>query len=97
MSQRIPVLITMGDGTQHEVVVDQRDFAAAEAKELFSDTRMPATRTRFMAWNAARREGVYKGTWEKFNTADCQEADAADPEGDDDGLDPGRPAPSAGD
>lgn len=95
MATRIPVVIELADGTQHRVTVDQRDFAAAEAKDLYAGTPKQVIRTRFLAWSALTRDGGTKAPWEKFNASDCVSAEvdpewsAADPPADD--LDPGSP------
>lgn len=83
-----------------EAVCDQRDYAALEVTD-FQATEF--TRARYMAWNALRRSGQYKGDWKRFNTVDCIEvydrdvAEALEDVIRGDGLDPGRPVvPAAG-
>jgi hypothetical protein len=94
MPQRVPIDLVLHDGTEHQVIVDQRDFAAAEAKDLFAHSPQVTTRTRFMAWNAAKRAGLTKVTWEKWNATECESAEVSadhqeEPAGADE-LDPGR-------
>lgn len=82
------------------VVADQRDIAAAEAADAYADM----TRARFLGWSAAKRAGLYTGTWEKFNTHEAVEVvsgeitdrDAAAAAEAGDGLDPGQAGQSAG-
>lgn len=101
--EQIPVdVILDGDSTPHRVVVDQRDFAKAEAMGLFSDSPQRVTRTRYLAWSAAHRAGVTKLPWPKFNDEQLVHAevapeyeapadDSAEPD-----LDPGRSDQTAG-
>jgi hypothetical protein len=52
----------------------------------------------FLAWSAAKRTGVYDGTWEAWSTSDCVDIDNTDADADDgvDGVavDPTNLAPS---
>lgn len=101
--EQIPVDVVLdGDPTVHRVIVDQRDFAKAEAHGLFADTKQQVTRTRYMAWSAATRAGLTKLPWPKFNDDLLVNAEVA-PEyevpADDSAevdLDPGRPDQTAG-
>lgn len=92
------VRAVMDDGRELTAMADQRDLAAAEGAEIDSRlTRM--TWVRFIAWSALSRSKQYGGSWEEFNTKDCVEASdvaAEVPAGDEDRLDPGRPASAAG-
>jgi hypothetical protein len=56
----------MEDGTNHEVVADQRDMAAWEGQDFHSD-KAYTVRVRFLAYNALRRTKVFKSTWQRFN------------------------------
>jgi hypothetical protein len=77
-----------------EVTVDGRDWSAMELKE-FPPTAS-VTATRYMTWHALQRQGVTRRSWEQFNATDCIRVDALDDdtegEGEQDSLDPGRPA-----
>lgn len=61
----IPLTAVMTDGTEHKVVVDQRDVAAFELEHRISFTRVHteclAAFMRWTAWHAARRTGVIDG------------------------------------
>jgi len=89
---------TMSDGREFDVVADQRDWAAAEAKELTTGT---LTHLRFLAYSAARRDGRYNGAWDRWNDVDLEEADssldepAAAGDGGDQGDDEPDPTPAA--
>lgn len=65
---------TMSDGREFDVVADQRDWAAAEAKELTTGT---LTHLRFLAYSAAHRDGRYNGAWHRWNDVDLEEADSS--------------------
>ena len=100
----IPVLLDLdGRAEQLRVLVDQRDLAAAEAEDLGPDCGRPLTRTRYLAWRAAKRAGVVSTPWPKFNEVECVQAEVAPdyqpdrPEDRVDDLDPGRPDQNAGD
>jgi len=98
MGIRVPVTVEMDDGRELKAVIDQRDYAAVEAAEIDPATHRN-TWVRFLAWSALARTKQYGGPFEVFNTTDCVEATHREPEvpaGDEDGLDPGRKAPSAG-
>jgi hypothetical protein len=95
-------VVTMADGQIHEIHTDQRDWAAMEAKEFPRGAIVTAVR--FIAYNAMRREGLTRRSWEQFNTSDCVDIDDVTPpvaatDGEDEqGLDPGPTAPNdAGD
>ncbi len=93
----IPSQAEMDNGTTLTVVVDQRDLARAEAQGIDKSTRH--SYVRFLVWAALTRTKQYTGPWEQFNETDCVEAideQAEVPAGDDEGLDPGRKARSAG-
>jgi hypothetical protein len=93
---RVPVTAEMDDGRVLSAVIDQRDYARAEAQDLPDSALM--TRVRFLTWSALNRAGRYAGSWEQFNTTDCVEASDVAPEepaGAEEGLDPGRKAPPA--
>jgi len=101
-ADKLPFVLVMADDTEHQVDIDQRDHAAAEAMDLGPDSGKRVTRMRYLGWSAARRAGVTKSTWEKFNTTECVAVDVSpdyQPPGDDeqsaDHLDPGRPGQSA--
>lgn len=99
MGVKVPVTVEMDDGRTLNVVLDQRDYAAVEAQDI-DPQQQRNTWMRFLAFNALARSKQYGGSWAEFNTADCVEAlssdDVEEPTGDDEGLDPGRKAPSAG-
>jgi hypothetical protein len=67
--------VEMDDGTTHVVTVDQRDWAQMEAQEF--PARATMTATRYLVFNAMKREQQLKDTWEKFNTTSCVSVDLA--------------------
>lgn len=89
----------MDDGTEHRVVVDQRDFARWEAAP-FRDEETPHTKLRYLTWSAMSRQGLTSAKWPEFNerllvdTGVPDEEDEEDEEGEQ-GLDPGRRPTSA--
>lgn len=92
--------VTLADGSEFEVVTDERDWAAMEAKEFPLSAQL--TMVRFNVWNAAKREGFTRRSWEQFNLTDCVSCE--DISGDDEeeseggqGLDPGRTTPNGPD
>lgn len=88
----------MDDGRTLSVVLDQREYASAEAAEAtIAGMSGSHTRARYMVFHALKRTDQYKGTWAQFNGRDCIEVETfpEDADGDDDGLDPGRKDPSA--
>jgi hypothetical protein len=89
-------LVTLDDGTEHEVITDGRDWAALEAKQFPPGSLL--TSVRFMAYNAMKRNGQTKRSWEQFNTADCVSIDDISPDDEDaedeKRLDPGKRAPN---
>jgi hypothetical protein len=100
-ADKLPLVLVLADDSEHVVDVDQRDHAAAEAMDLGAETARRVTRIRYLGWSAAKRAGVTKLPWEKFNATECVAVDVAPgytPPGDDgpsaDGLDPGRPGQS---
>jgi len=64
------------EAREFDVAVDQRDWAAMEAQAFPTSAGVLATR--FMAWNAARRTGLYNGAWHRFNETDCLSVDPLD-------------------
>ena len=96
MGVKIPIRAELDDGRTLRGNIDQRDLAKAEAQEISSDAKH--TWVRFLAWAVLSRTKQYGGTWEQFNETDCVEAidGAEEPASADEGLDPGRSAPSAG-
>jgi hypothetical protein len=100
-ADKLPFVLVMADDTEHTVDVDQRDHAAAEAVDLGPDCGRKVTRMRYLGWSAAKRAGVTKLPWEKFNATECVAVDVSPdwvapgedgPSADD--LDPGRPGQS---
>lgn len=89
-------VVEMDDGEELRVVSDQRDIAKWEVHPQHTNDR-PHLMVRFLAWSALNRQGLWKGTFEKFNEQ-CVEVrddvDEAEPEGEQ-GLDPGRPDTAA--
>lgn len=89
----------MDDGTEHSVVVDQRDFAKWEAQP-FRDEETVHTKLRFLTWSAMTRQRLTTAKWPEFNerllveTGDTDDEDQADEEGEQ-GLDPGHRPTSA--
>ncbi len=59
-----------GRDVPSEVTVDQRDVAAWEGSEHYSE-HTHTVRLRFLAWNAMKRAGATSATWKVFNTSDC--------------------------
>jgi hypothetical protein len=88
-------LALMDDGTEHSVVVDQRDFARWEAAP-FRDEEASHTKLRYLTWTAMTRQGLTSAKWPEFNERLL--VDTGVPDGDEDeadgegeqGLDPGR-------
>ena len=70
-SQLFEMLVRMDDGSEHEVVGDQRDLAKWEVQDFAGDR--PVLQVRFLAWSALSRHGVYRQPWERFNNVDCVE------------------------
>lgn len=100
--QRVPMLLWLeGQQEVQRVIVDQRDFAAAEGAGYPDGDERRVVRIRYLAWSAARRAGVTKTTWSRFNDSECMHAEV-DPgyddedDGEGDSLDPGRPDQPAG-
>lgn len=97
MGVKVPIRAELDDGRTLTAMVDQRDFARAEGADITQDTRI--TWLRYIAWAALSRTKQYTGSWEQFNDTDCVEADddkQEEPAGADEGLDPGRSAPTGG-
>lgn len=89
----------MDDGTEHSVVVDQRDFAKWEAAS-FRDEEAPHTKLRFLTWSAMTRQGLTSAKWPEFNErllvdTGVPEDDEQGSEGEQGGLDPGHRKTSA--
>lgn len=95
MATKIELVAEMDDGKTHTVVIDQRDFAKWEVQEEGGDV----TRMRFLAWSAMTRQQLTTSTFKAFNETECVSVDvpedAAEQE-DEQGLDPGRRARTAG-
>jgi hypothetical protein len=95
-SARQHYTVEMDDGQIFEVHTDGRDWAAMEAKQFPPGSLVTAVR--FLAYNAAKREGLVRMSWEQFNLTKCvlvdligqDDTDDEDSEGEK-GLDPGRP------
>jgi hypothetical protein len=91
-------VVTMADGQTHDVRTDQRDWAAMEAREFPRGAIVTAVR--YIAYNAMRREGLTRRSWEQFNTTDCVGLEDVTPATDDtdsedeQGLDPGPSTPN---
>lgn len=90
----VELAVEMDDGQTHVVVADQRDYARLETQP---EAGMH-TRVRFLAWSALTRQQRITSTFERFNTVDCVEVTVTDDpdQGDEQGLDPGRPDTSGG-
>jgi hypothetical protein len=83
----------MDGGTEHRVVVDQRDFARWEAQP-FRDEEALHTRLRFLTWSAMTRQGLTTAAWPEFNERLLVDTGVPDDDEDEDeegeqGLDPG--------
>ena len=88
------------EGLDEPLIVraDQRDYAAWEAYADGALAESLTTRLRFLAWNAAKRQGKVSIDFQTFNEKLCIQAlipqeDEPEPEGDEEdkqGLDPGR-------
>jgi hypothetical protein len=92
---QIELVAEMADGTEHKVVADQRDFARWEVQPDADEARFHL-KTRFLAWSAMTRQGLTKTPFSRFNLEECIEVhadDEPDGEGEQGGLDPGRPEP----
>ncbi len=96
MGNKVPFRVELDDGPTLEVVVDQRDFARAEAQDITAAQKV--TWVRFLAFCALARTGQYKRDWTRFNEVDCVEAAEipAVAAAVDDVDDPGRPDRGAG-
>jgi hypothetical protein len=70
MGFKSTLVVEMVGGDTYDVVIDQRDLAAAEADDNGSPDRIH-TRIRFLGWHAAKREERYTGTFRAFNEKDC--------------------------
>lgn len=90
--------VTMDDGTGYEVVTDQRDVAKWECMPFGTPwveaERKVFTYSRFLAWNASRRQKRTTETWDDWSeqcvrVEGVEDEEAAAP-------DPGQPAASAG-
>lgn len=95
---KVPLVAQMEDGNNLSVVADMRDFAKWEIQpEAGLPNPATFTRSRFLAWSAARRAKLYAGSWMEFNEQDCVEVSSPDDDKpqDGDGLDPTQPAPGA--
>lgn len=103
MAGDVTFLVSLADGTEHTVEIDQRDHAAAEAADLPATTPSRVTRMRFLAWSGGKRAGAWRMPWQQFNTTSCLNVDvhpdwtppAEDDDESADELDPGRPGQSA--
>jgi hypothetical protein len=88
----------MEDGTEFDVTADQRDIAHWEIQPFgcpFVNFISRATAFfRYVAWNAARRQGLTKLDWEKFD-AQCVYVRDSDTEEDAEAEDPGTPVAPA--
>lgn len=96
-SVRYSMEVEMEDGTTYTVDADQRDVAAWEMQPFGTSGNDMGQRIhlamRFMAWHClAKRHKTVKLTWEKFNEECVEVHDAG---GADDGVDPGKSAPTA--
>ena len=81
MRSDVDLIARMDDGTEHHIVVDQRDFAAWEAQPLFDpDNSRGHTRMRFLVWNAMRRQQLTTVLWPEFNTRALVDVDAVEPD-----------------
>lgn len=85
---QITYKVTMEDGTDYEVVSDQRDIAKWEVQPFGTSWSEAPTRlftySRFRAWNASRRAKKTAETWDDWNelcveVAAVEEAEAPDP------------------
>jgi len=66
------VEVVMEDGTKYAVSYDQRDAAAFERSDYYTENGV-FTRVRYMAWKALHRTGQYKRAFQNFET-DCVDA-----------------------
>ena len=96
-----PVDVTMRDGTKYEVVVDQGDISSWEKQKFgcsFAIVRETAlvTFTRFIAWNALRRQGLIEQNfgWATFDDKCLECIDKQTPEEAAELPDPTEPATS---
>jgi hypothetical protein len=88
--------VELENGETLRAASDQRDFAKWEVQPFYNEDRLHL-KARFLAWSASTREGLYKGTFEKFNERDCIEVSVAGEDGEgEQGLDPGRSDTAAG-
>lgn len=83
------------DGTDFEVSADQRDVAKWETQPFGTPLNQVASRLftyqRFIAWSAAKRQGLTKLDWPKFDEQ-CVCVDAIAGEAEADAENPGNPA-----
>lgn len=77
---QIEITCTMDDGRELVAHVDQRDHAAFEGTEMYTQDPpiSSATKTRWLAWNALRRSGQIQMDWSTFNLEQCAGAIVTD-------------------
>lgn len=82
------------------ITADQRDYAAVEAQDIPEESY--ATRLRWIAWHAGKRQGKVTVDWKTFNGSLCiqctiprAEDDEQEESEDGQSLDPGRTEASA--
>jgi hypothetical protein len=98
-ASKVQLLAYMSDDREVQVVADQRDFAKWEIQPEAMKAEAVVTRLRFLAWSAAFRQQLYKGSFVEFNELDCVEVTTPDSEDDTEGvgLDPSGPEAPATD
>jgi hypothetical protein len=91
--------VEMEDGTEFDVIADQRDAARWEIQPfggpLDQIRARLATFGRFMAWSAAARQELTSMTWDDFDRAAVEVNEVEKPAPADDAEDPGQRAASA--
>lgn len=80
----LPFTVRMDDGSTHNVVADDRDWARLEAEPFSDDPSMKVTRTRFLCWSVLTRRGAYTKPFDQFNLTDCVTIDVPDTDDEDD-------------
>jgi hypothetical protein len=87
--------VEMRDGTEHKTVADQGDLGEWEDEEFgtpFNEAqRKPVLFSRYLAWSALCRDGVYAEPFKAFRKA-CKEVRETSAKAGDQ-VDPGKAAP----
>lgn len=88
---RIPLHVEMEDGSEYDVVIDQRDVAKWELQSFYDDDRT-TLRQRYVAYAASVRGKLTDLSWPKFNDACVEVIDGRGKAEDVDPTQPDQPA-----